>query len=88
MLGAFELRGELVPLLSPALCLRHPPVPRARLTDIAVVADCDGHPLAFRADEITTLARPRRVLPVPTDANDDGKVIAYEIALEDGIARS
>jgi purine-binding chemotaxis protein CheW len=89
VLGAFELRGELVPLLSPALCLRHPPPPSAQLSDLAVVADCAGHPMAFHADQITSLARPRRVLPIPTDAagNGNGTVIAYEIALDDGIAR-
>ena len=87
VLGAFELRGELVPLVSPSLCLHHPPIPTARLSDLAVVADRDGHPLAFYANEITTLAIPRRVLPIPADSADDGNIIAYEIALEDGIAR-
>jgi|GEM_PF-2026620 len=87
VLGAFELRGELVPLLSPALCLRHPPIPAAQLSDVAVVADCDGHPLAFHADEITTLSPARRVLSIPTDASGNGNLIAYEIALDDGIAR-
>jgi purine-binding chemotaxis protein CheW len=89
VLGAFELRGELVPLLSPALCLRHPPIPSAQLSDLAVVADCIGHPMAFHADEITTLARARSLFRIPTDAagNGNGNVIAYEIALDDGIAR-
>ncbi len=87
VLGAFDLRGELVPLVSLEVCLGHPS-PAAAPSDLAIVAEAGGQPLAIHARAVNSLSRPTRVLPIPDDARHPAHhLLDREITLDDGIAR-
>jgi chemotaxis signal transduction protein len=58
LLGAFDLRGELTPVVSPAV-LEGAALAPARSGDLLVVVDAAGHPLALHADTVLGLERLR-----------------------------
>lgn len=49
LLGAFDLRGELAPVISPAV-LSGLPLRPARCSDLVIVVELHGHPVALHAD--------------------------------------
>lgn len=49
LVGAFDLRGELAPVISPA-ALDGSTLPPAASRDLLIVVDAGGHPLALHAD--------------------------------------
>jgi len=51
LIGAFDLRGELTPVISPAV-LGGGALAPATTGDLLVVVDSDGHPLALHADTV------------------------------------
>jgi chemotaxis signal transduction protein len=88
VVGAFDLRGELVPVVSPATCLRQP-VPAAAVSDLVIVADAGGHPLGLHASDVLGL-KPARSLPTPLAETDDAATTAplpcAEVTFADGTA--
>jgi len=88
VVGAFELRGELVPVVSPASCL-HRPVPAAAVSDLVIVADAGGHPLGLHASRVLGLNPPLH-RPVPLTETDDAEapstLLRAEVTLDDGVA--
>ncbi len=51
LIGAFDLRGELTPVISPA-ALGGASLTPAATGDLLVVVDAEGHPLALHADTV------------------------------------
>lgn len=84
VVGAFDLRGELVPVVSPARCLRHP-LPAAAVSDLAIVADAGGHPIGLHASVLLGLepALRRHCLPTDPDAKP-APLLRTEVALPGG----
>jgi chemotaxis signal transduction protein len=86
VLGAFDLRGELAPLVSIEVCLGAP-TPSATAADLAIVTDMGGHPVALHAHALCGLCRAVRMATPAADA--DGPEIRrprWHIALADGTA--
>lgn len=62
VLGAFDLRGDLVPVIGLGV-LHGEPIPRAAATDLVLIVLAGGFPLALHS------ARPVRIEPIlPSDA--------------------
>lgn len=93
LVGAFDLRGELAPVVSPAV-LGGSMLRPAASGDLLIVVDADGHPLAFHADAmlgIEPLSAPPPVLtPQPSYGHYGqraGLEEAFQVSLSGGRAR-
>lgn len=69
VLGAFDLRGDLVPVIGLGM-LHGEPIPRAAATDLVLIVLAGGFPLALHS------ARPVRIEPIPPSDTLSGPGLA------------
>ncbi|MGE5489833.1 MAG: chemotaxis protein CheW [Actinomycetota bacterium] len=75
IVGRFNLRGEIVPVIDLAICLGHMPH-RLAIGDQVVVLDLEGGPMAVVVSQLLDLIHPRpeELLPLPREESADGLV--------------
>jgi chemotaxis signal transduction protein len=86
VLGAFDLRGELTPVVSIEVCLGAP-TPTAAVSDLVIVADIGGHPVALHARGLHSLCRALRTAVHPADQDPaPARRPGWQIPLSEGAA--
>jgi chemotaxis signal transduction protein len=90
VVGAFDLRGELVPVVSLARCFHHR-IPAAAVSELVIITDAGGHPLGLHASRLLglkpALRRPAAPLTEADDAETTASLLRGEVILDDGAAR-
>ena len=86
VLGAFDLHGELAPMISIERCLGDP-TPSASVNDLAIALEVAGHPLAIHARALLSVDRAEPRLPNwPAADESDNVLFERELPIADGAA--